>query len=359
MELLYKGDWEEAKKRYTAWWAHEVVDRCVIAVTAPKDGINKNELAPQAPSDPIEKLTNLDYISKCNEYNHSRTFFGGEAFPIWSSAYPGHTTMRTFLGCPIHFGAGTAWHEPILNDDDWDIHQLRIDKESYWWQFTIELVKKAAEQCKGNSIPSIPALSGCGDTLSTLRGNDKLLLDVLDFPERILDAEMYLMDIWIEVYSTFYDLIKESGEGSTAHIPLWSPERYYFTQCDFSYMISPTMFQKMFLPAIEKQTEFLGHSIHHLDGVDAFRHLPALCELPRLQAIQVRPGTGKPNALHYMDTLKIAQAAGKNIWIQIPSDEVEQTLIDLSAKGLFIYTSCETEDEARDLLEKVNKWSHD
>jgi hypothetical protein len=34
MALEYKDDWEEAKERMRAWWAHEDFGRCAISVIA-------------------------------------------------------------------------------------------------------------------------------------------------------------------------------------------------------------------------------------------------------------------------------------------------------------------------------------
>jgi hypothetical protein len=124
-------------------------------------------------------------------------------------------------------------------------------------------------------------------------------------------------------------------------------------------MISPKMFRDIFLPVIERQTRFLDHNVYHVDGIGAFAHVPALCELPRIQAIQILPGAGKPSPLHYLDTLKYVQRAGKNLHITIPSREVEPALKELSARGLFIETWCDSEAEARTLLENAKKWSHD
>lgn len=77
MNLLYKPDWEETKERYLAWWAHEALDRCAIAVTAPQAGKPSEKLPPTMPSDPVERWTNLEWISAWNDYTHSRTFYRG------------------------------------------------------------------------------------------------------------------------------------------------------------------------------------------------------------------------------------------------------------------------------------------
>jgi len=358
MKLLYKSNWEETKQRYLAWWAGEAFDRCMLGITAPRKDVKDDEV-PKAPNDPVRRWTDLDYIASLNDYTHSHTFYGGEAFPVWSGGYPGHTSIPTFLGCPITLDQSTGWWKPILKGDNWNVTSLKIDKEGYWWKFTINLLHRAVKESHGRSIPSIGAFGGCGDTLAAMRGNLELLYDVSDCPERVREAELYLMDMWIEVYTTFYNIINEIAEGSTCWFGLWSPGRFYSAHNDFSYMISSKMFQKIFLPAIEKQVEFLDHAVYHVDGVESFRHIPLLCELPKIQAIQVLPGTGKPSPLHYMDSLKTVQAAHKNLCIGISANEVEEALANLSSRGLFISTRCETEAEARYLLQKVKKWSKD
>jgi len=72
------------------------------------------------------------------------------------------------------------------------------------------------------------------------------------------------------------------------------------------------MYKDIFLPSIEYETNIYDHTVYHVDGVSAFKHVDMLCELTRLQAIQILPGTGKPSPLHYMQVLKKVQAAGKN-----------------------------------------------
>ena len=37
--MLYKQDWGAAAERMNAWWAGEAIDRPIIQVTAPRDGV--------------------------------------------------------------------------------------------------------------------------------------------------------------------------------------------------------------------------------------------------------------------------------------------------------------------------------
>ncbi len=358
MPLLYKPDWEAAQQRYEAWWAHEALDRCALAVYAPRDGAPAGAPPPR-PATPLARWTDLDYLAACNTYHHERTYYGGEAFPCWTGGYPGHTSIPAYLGCPVNLDWDTGWWDPILTGDDLDLGSLRLDRQGRWWRFTRDLLRRAARESAGKSIPSIGAFGGCGDTLAALRGAERLLYDVADRPDQVRAAEESLMDMWFAVYEAFYEIIRGAAGGSTCWFPLWSPGKFYAAQNDFSYMLSPRMFREIFLPVIEKQTRFLDHAVYHVDGIGAFAHVPALCELPRLQALQILPGDGKPGPLAYLDTLKTIQRAGKNLHISIACSEVEYALKELASRGLFIQTWCSSEAEARALLADAKKWSRD
>jgi hypothetical protein len=149
--------------------------------------------------------------------------------------------------------------------------------------------------------------------------------------------------------------LKETAQGSAGWFGLWSPGKFYAAQCDFAYMISPAHFERCFLPAIKMQTDYLDHTVYHLDGVGNFNHIDLLCELPNLQAIQVLPGAGKPSPLFYKDILLKVQKAGKNLHISITPDEVPLALDMLSRRGLMIETIANSMDEAMALIKYAEK----
>lgn len=361
MDLLYKPDWEETKERFNAWWAHEYFGRCAIAVTAPKDGV-PHEDPPRLPAKVEDRWLDHDYLHAVNEYRMRHTFYGGEAFPVWSPGHPGWDFMPCYFGAPIKLMETTGWIDPIIDQGELTDHNYRdlvISPDSRWWVTAQEMVRFSVEEAKGKSLPGILAIGGCGDTLAALRSSEKLLTDLVDCPEYVREFDQYIMKLWMEVYGALYDIIHETAEGSTCWFNLWSPGKFYASHCDFAYMISPRMFRELFLPSVEMQTRYLDHCIYHVDGVGNFAHVDALLELPRLQAYQILPGEGKPSPLHYMDVLKKVQVAGKNLHISIPAGEVEAALSELSARGLCISTWCGSETEARDLLARCKQWSKD
>jgi hypothetical protein len=357
MELRYRPDWPEVRERYIQWWNGEYFGRAMLWVTAPRDGA-KDEPAPAQPEDPLERWTNLEYLSALNDWQHRRTLHLGEAFPIWHMGYPGAVSVPTFLGSEITLDLRTGWHEPALTGEDFEPEDIRLTTSGFWYEFGLKLLRHASAVSRGKCMPSIGAFGGTGDTLGALRDSNRLLYDVMDRPQKVMRAEKLIMDAWIRIFSTFHDLVRDASDGgTTCWFNLWAPGKFYPTHNDFSYMISPAMFRKLFLPQLIRQTEFLDYTVYHCDGINAFVHVPMLCELPRLQAIQILPGAGKPSPLHYREAIEYVQRAGKNLHITIPSDEVETAVDTLSAKGLCIATSAESESEARRLMEIVQRKS--
>jgi 5-methyltetrahydrofolate--homocysteine methyltransferase len=252
----------------------------------------------------------------------------------------------------------TGWQDPCLTDEEWSVEDIRMGHNQEWYDFGIRMLHRAVEESRGKCFPSIGAIGGTGDTLAAMRDSNQLLYDVVDRPELVRESEDRIVDLWVELFSTYHDIVSPATDGgTTCWFALWAPGKFYPTHNDFSYMISPQMYREVFLPALRKQTEFLDYTVYHVDGVNAFVHVPLLCELEKLQALQILPGAGKPSPLHYMDTLRLVQDLGKNLHITIPPDEVEAAVQSLSAKGLHIATVARTEGEARELVRIVERQS--
>lgn len=51
-------------------------------------------------------------------YSLGRTFFGGEAIPVWNAGYAGVSAIPALLGCPTELDMETGWWQPILTDKE-------------------------------------------------------------------------------------------------------------------------------------------------------------------------------------------------------------------------------------------------
>jgi len=359
MSLAHKDDREEAKERLRLWWGHEYFGRCALAVYAPRDNSPERPRPPQ-PKTVEEKWYDLDAVAERNEYRLSRTFHGGEAIPMWDAGYPGIAAIPTMLGCPFSVDMSTGWHDPLLTDPDgFDVRALRLDEDHPAYKYHFTVMARAMRETPAKSFPSMGAFYHGGDTLAALRGTEQLLIDCIERPDTVREAEDYLMDMWFDFYDRTYAAVNGAEQGSACFFEIWAPGKTYGVANDFSYNISAAMYCDLFLPAIKRQVEFLDYSIYHVDGVGSFKHVDALLELPRLQAVQILPGANQPSPLHFMDILKRVQAADKNLAIWIGAEEVELALSALSARGLYMRTYAKTHAQAEELLRQAEGLSVD
>lgn len=356
--LLYKSDWPEAKQRLTAWWNREKLDRCLLTVRSPRDGA-ADVPAPARPATIEERWTDLDYLDALNDYSHRTEFYGAEAIPIWSPGYPGHAGLPTFYGCPFTLDWDTGWHKPILDGPRLDTSGLRLDRSGRWWVWGDRMLNHAREVSAGKSIAAMNAIFGVGDTLAALRETGRLLLDLMDEPQAVCEAELKLMDDWIEVFGHQMGILTRNGGLATTWFGLWAPGSCYTAHCDVSYGISPQSFRECFVPALRKQTDFLDYSIYHVDGIGAFHLVDDIARIGRIRAMQILPGTGKPSPLHYLDVLRKVQRLGMGLHITIGADEVEEALALLSSRGLCIDTWARSEAHAREIIDLAGRKSVD
>lgn len=350
MQMLYKEDWPQAEERFRAWWEREIVDRVAIKVTAPRRKAHF-----PSPADLRQQWTDPEYIIAKNEENFASTFWSGEAFPCLFVNL-GPSIMSAYLGCPLHLAETTTWQSPIV--EDWNASlNLCFDENNQWWQLTKRITETAVEAGKDKYFVTITDLGGVGDVLSHLRAPEWLCQDLISQPEKIKEWRDRLLELWFRLYEELHQVIQRAMTGSSSWMSVWSPGCNYALQCDFSGMISPKMFAEFFLPEIQAQCRWLDHSIYHLDGPGAIGHLDLLLEIPELDAIQWVPGAGAPPPVQWMNLLKKIQRAGKGLHISVDKQDVETLLSELSPKGLMIATSCDSIEEAKDLLKKAEHWT--
>ncbi|MBU0610339.1 MAG: hypothetical protein KKI08_20830 [Armatimonadetes bacterium] len=344
MELSYKDNWSEARERLLAFWNMEIIDRPCIAVTAP--GGPRRPLDP--PPDFQTKWADPEYVAQNYDAGHEATYFGGEAIP-------GTSLMVGYCfgyGAPLHYSEQTVWLDPII--EDWaNRPSLDLDEDEWSWRQVQAVVKRCAEVAAGKWMVGFPNIHQVNDHLPLLRGTQRFLVDLIEYPTDVKRAMRKLLDNWYVVYERLADMTPWQ-EGSSGWLGVWSPGRRSLTlQSDVSCMLSPAMFEEFIAPELEELSEWLEGPTYHLDGPGALQHVDRLLAFKRLHAIQWTPGTGEAGGLHWLDLFKRIQAGGKGVIIFVPYDEVETAVRELRPEGLFIITGAPSPDAAEALLERA------
>ena len=352
--MLYKDDWEAAQERLLAWWECEIIDRACIQVTAPRDGVTPH--LPAKPAAVEAQWTDLDYVVESQGESMRCTYYGGEAFPLFNPNL-GPDIFAAFLGAPLHFAEDTSWADPILTDYA-TRPRLALDTTNPWWRMQAELLRRAQEAGRGRWLTGFPDTHSGGDALSALRGRQELCFDLMDRPEQVDAAMAELEAVVIEVYERLFPVVEWEQYGSSSGwLPTWGTGRCNVIQCDFIALISPQMAERHILHELALQAKWLDRTIYHLDGPHCIAHLGLLFSIAEIRAIQWVPGAGAPPMPHWIPLLKRIQVAGRGLHLQTEAKHVETLLAELSPQGLMLSTTVASEEEARDLMRHVAKWT--
>ena len=356
--MLYKNDWSNAKKRYEAFWRGEIINRVAIRVISPIKGKTWRDVQ-ELPRIMNYRAGSNSVVAEYEEY-FSSIYWGGEALPCYRANF-GPMIMSVFLGCPLHFSAdrSTSWQKPIIDSWGKAPSLITLNSENKWWQLAREFTQAGVERGKGRFFVIQDLSGGLGDFTVNIRGVENLCLDLTAFPEKIREVQVELLQLWFQYYGELRRIIQKEMEGSISWMQIWSPGKTEGLSCDFSALISSKMFEKFFIPEIEAQARWLDNCMYHLDGPDAIRHLDRLLEIPEINGIQWVPGDGSPKSpLHWLPMLKKIQKKGKLLYlVYIDKKDIEPVLSELSAKGLLISTRCDSEEEAKLILQKAEIWT--
>jgi 5-methyltetrahydrofolate--homocysteine methyltransferase len=313
-------DWQKIKDRFEQWWNREPwdtpADKPLMWITAA--GKPGRTTAVEKAREPREQYLNVPaIIASFRNYCETR-YFLGDAFPaVDINLGPG--SMALYLGSEPGFAWDTVWYREKC-ESPLEFESLAYDENNYWWTLHQKMAEEAAALAAGDFYVTIPDIIENLDILSALRGPQNLCYDMLDEPEAIHRGLEIIDSVYFKYYDRFYDLLKD-GDGSSSYtaFSILGKGRIAKVQCDYCALISPEMFREYVQPSLRKQCRQLDHSLYHLDGPDAIKHVPALMEIEELDALQWTCGAGKPDGgcEKWYSIYDQVRDAGKGLWIQL------------------------------------------
>ncbi len=355
---FWKDDWPRAKRRLVQWWEHRGL---ALRVVAPKDEPWEKLAPPVKPA--VLETAWLDpvYRARQAEYELSRTYFGGEAFPYFDTQI-GPGNLATFIGSEPGFAPDTVWYNPVV-DDLQELPPLRFDAGARWFQRQMAIIEEGLRIARGRFLVGMPDLIENIDTLASLRGSQEVLLDMLEQPQLVLQKVAEINQVYFDAFDAIYQRIKdEDGGNSYSAFQIWGPGRTAKLQCDASAMFSQQMFRQLVVPGLREQCRWLDYTVYHLDGTQAMGQLDALLEIEELDAIEWTPQAGIETGGHprWYDLYRRILAAGKSVEaIGVNFNEVIPLLDAVGPKGMFIWTWAPDETTARKLLDRVETYRQD
>ncbi|MGI6705555.1 MAG: hypothetical protein ACOX6S_04605 [Clostridia bacterium] len=346
--LAFKPDLDEANRRWQAYYEGDIIDRPVVCVTAPKKGYEKVRRDPVTYQDRV--FGDMDEIIDRMLESAEATFYGGEAVPAAYLSF-GPDEIAAFCGAELCWSEDspeTNWSKPFV--EQWEeVFPLQLQEDNPLWQRMLTFYRRASEKMAGKMLLSSLDLHTNMDLLAAIRGPQRLCMDLIDRPEMIdramMDARALFAEIW--------EAISKAGrmeEYGYCH-GMYSMEGAAVLQCDFSCMISPEMFRRWVLPALEEEAEIVKHAIYHWDGPGALVHTKDLLASKGLHTLSYVPGAGRGSHVDYIDLFKQVQEGGKAVQVLGTPDEIKAIHRELKPNLVMYGTSTASQSEAEALLE--------
>jgi len=307
--------WNKIREDHIRWWKGEL-ERPLIPVWV--GGRDPGRPCPPAPLLSQETCTDWSWSAEelidRIDYELSCLEFLGDAYPYFNMDCFGPGVAAAFLGARLDNSSGRVWFFP---PDERPIRDIRFEfnADNAWFKRIKDIYRAGMERWQGQVLMGMTDLGGNLDILSTFRPSEQLLMDLYDAPEEVNRLLWEAHEMWWKFYEEFNAVLQPTNPGYSDWGAIYSDCPSYMLQSDFSYMISPRMFQRFAMPELEATCRRLGRSFYHLDGVGQIGHLPHLLSIEALNGVQWVPGDGKPDSAHWPQVFQPIHDAGKLIQV--------------------------------------------
>lgn len=190
-------------------------------------------------------------------------------YPFSMGAFYGVPWMEAIMGCSIHFSGTTMWADPCIRD--WDAYDWKrpLLENNAWAQKLLEFLEALVKHSDGRFACGPTLMRGPADMCAAMRGASNLGLDLYDCPENVRQLAKICADVWIEVGKAQLELVPESQNGyivGCAGLRCWMPDKGIWLQDDAVSVLSPRLYEDIFLPQVQHIGEAFPMVAFHLHG---------------------------------------------------------------------------------------------
>lgn len=351
--MKYKPDADLCKKRHEAVWECEIIDRCCVAVPAPKRVIPAAD-KPDSPEEWKKYWTDEEAIYKRYIKSFDNTYFAGDALPIMNFSHGPAAHAGFFKDAKYSFDS-TVWFSPSLTGEKY-ADSLEFSPESELYQMFLKTAQALADKNNGDYILSMPDCAGILDALAHLRGTEDLLCDMaLDEGEQIKSCLSKIKRAWYDFTQKMFDIIGPSNNGgySIGWLGTWASGTHTQLQCDISVMLSPEYFSEYAIDEINELSGYIKYPLYHIDGYEQIRHLDKILSVDAVRMYQWTAVEGQPSPVEFIPWLQKIQKAGKSLVLKIKKRDFKPLMENLSSKGLYIYVVDAKDPQEADEIVKL------
>lgn len=353
--LETKPDYEQCLARIESWFHQEIIDRVPIRFhrhNAEYDKLINNcnhKTLKERWMDAEFQLTT--YIESLDGYR-----FNAETFPVYMPNL-GPNIYAAFHGAELIFEDTTSWCDPVINSVD-DIVNIKFSKSNEYYKKIFEMTRLALDMRENRFWVGYTDLHPGMDCVAAWRGTENLCFDMVMNPEFVQILLKKSLEHFLDVYDEFDSLLKSKNNPSVTwmNIPVVLG-RMHIPSNDFSFMISPDMFEGFALPVLKEEVQTMTHNVFHVDGKGVANHIDSILNVEGINAIQWVQGMADDYPImQHLPFIKKVQEKGASIIVDLDKQDLEKFMSEVSPKGIFLWIATENEDEEHAILKKVLKW---
>ncbi len=354
----WKPNMESTKRRYCDWWNHRGTILNMWEHFQTDVAPHADIPAPPAAKDLNQKWFDPEWRAQYLDWYVAHSSLKADILPV-ANTQLGPGSLAAILGGVFEGGEDTIWIHPNPSFDP----DIPFDPNHPNYLLHKKLLSSCKQRSQGHYYIGMPDLKEGLDVLAALKGTDQVLLDTVMQPELVERQMQRINDIYFKVFDELYDIIREGDEMAFCYFSSWAPGKMTKLQSDISTMISEDDYRRFVQPFIREQCQRIDYTLYHLDGVGAIRHLPALLEIPELDAIQWTPGVGEPQggSSKWYGLYRQILEGGKSLmacWVTL--EELPSLLDNIGTEGVHLEMDFHNEDEvdkAMEIVERARKTS--
>jgi hypothetical protein len=355
---------EERIQRHIAFWNKDKTDRPLVGFKIGGTPVSRrykgsNNIIISGKRIEAEDVL-FDYIKDDYERKYCESLETDQDAFYTATPFTCVPWMEAILGCEIYAAESSLVTKPYLNDlDDLDIDSEQIIlKSNKWLEKYLEFIKKL-ERLSNNRYPvGQPILRGPIDILGAIRGQQNLVFDLIDNPDKVSKMIGKITELFLKIIKEQQSLLKTIYNGySMGFYDLWSPGKCIWLQEDITSLLSPELYRKYLYNYDLKICNSYDYTLFHLHPTSLYI-LDELLTIDNLKVIQLNKDEGGIAVSELMPYYrKIMEKKRLLIWGDLSYEDINLILNNLSYRGLYLQIIVKDVAEAKRKFEYIKEQS--
>jgi len=274
-----------------------------------------------------EEIDAVRYLSDYERMYKEALTIGGDLF-YTPEPMPGIPWLEAMSGFPVHGSVSSIYASETERLDAGTI----VCPE--WLDKYKEFLAMLTLNGEGKYICGQPIVRGPADLLGTGIGQQQLIYEMTDHPERVkknLEGFMNLL-VYILELSVHGEMF---GGHAMGFYHLWCPGKCAWFQDDLTAIMSPGLYKEFLYDIHKNLAKSAPYTMMHLHMTSSYI-IDYLLEIDDLNAIQVNKDIGESVETMLPVLKKIRETKNLVLWGDFSPDEVKKLISELEPQGVYI-----------------------